>query len=216
MFKMKKMKTFVWTFIVVLLFFVACGSSKKSLKTDSVSGATVINSITEIPDIKPDNMTTKAIIFLYSFHHGNTRKIANAIAPEINAPILNVNEINMESIDFSTLQEYELIGFGSGINSDKHYQLLLDFAEKLPPVENKKAFIFSTSGVYNEKQMEINHTTLRNILKNKGFVIIGEFGCRGYNTNSFLKYFGGMNKGRPNEEDLKNAVEFAKKVVSEK
>jgi flavodoxin len=210
------MKTFTWTFIAVLLLFVGCGSSKKTPKIDSVSGATVIKSITEIPEIKPDNMTTKAIIFLYSFHQGNTRKIANAIAPEINAPILNVNEINIDSIDFSTLEEYELFGFGSGINSDKHYQLLLDFAEKLPPVKNKKAFVFSTSGVYNEKQMEINHKTLRNILQNKEFVIMGEFGCRGYNTNSFLKYFGGINKGRPNAEDLKNAAEFAKELVSEK
>ena len=210
------MKTFTWVFIAVILLFFACGSSKKSSKADTVSGATVTKSITEIPDIKSENMTTKAIIFLYSFHHGNTRKIANAIAPEINAPILNVNEINIDSIDFSKLEGYELIGFGSGINSDKHYQLLLDFAESLPTVTQKKAFIFSTSGIYNEKQMEINHKTLRNILQNKGFVIVGEFGCPGYNTNSFLKHFGGMNKGRPNAEDLKNATEFAKELVSEK
>ena len=210
------MKIFVCNFIAVLLLFVGCGSSKKSPKIDTVSGATVIKSITEIPDIKPDNMTTKAIIFLHSFHHGNTRKVANVIASEINAPILNVNEINTDSIDFTKLEKYELIGFGSGINSDKHYQILLDFAEKLPLVKNKKAFIFSTSGIYNEKQMEINHKTLRNILQNKGFVIIGEFGCPGYNTNSFLKHFGGMNKGRPNTEDLKNAAEFAKGLVAEK
>ena len=203
-------------FIAVLLLIVGCGSSQKLPKTDAVSGATIKKSITEIPNIKPENMTTRAIIFLYSFHHGNTRKIAHAIAPEINAPVLNIDEMSTDSIDFSTLEEYELIGFGSGINSDKHYQLLLDFAEKLPPVKNKKAFIFSTSGIYNEKQMEINHRTLRDILQNKGFVIVGEFGCPGYNTNSFLKHVGGMNKGRPNANDLKNAAAFAKELVSEK
>ncbi|MDR0368774.1 MAG: hypothetical protein LBH82_06505 [Bacteroidales bacterium] len=128
--------------------------------------------------------------------------MANAIAPVINAPVLNINETGIDSIHFSTLEKYELLGFGSGINSDKHYQLLLDFAKKLPSVKSKKAFIFSTSGIYSEKQMEINHKTLRYILQNKGFVIIGEFACRGYNTNSFLKYFGGMNKDRPNSEDL--------------
>jgi flavodoxin len=207
------MKTFTWTYIAVLLFFVGCGSSKKSPKIDSVSGATVVKSITKIPDMKPDNMTTKAIIFLCSFHHGNTRKVANAIAPEIHAPVLNVNEIDLENIDFSTLEEYELIGFGSGIDSNKHYQLLLNFAEKLPLVKNKKAFVFSTSGIYNEKQMRSNHKILCNILQNKGFVIVGEFGCPGYNTNSFLKYFGGMNKGRPNAEDLRDAGEFAKGLV---
>jgi hypothetical protein len=29
------------------------------------------------------------------------------------------------------------------------------------------------------------------------------------NKNSFLKYFGGMNKGRPNADDLNRAREFA-------
>ena len=202
----------VCTFIAVSLLFANCSSSKKSLGKET----TTINFITEIPDIKSDNMTTKSIIFLYSFHHGNTRKIANAISPEINAPILNIDEIDMENFDFSALEKYELVGFGSGINSDKHYQLLLDFAEKLPLVENKRAFIFSTSGVYNEAQREINHETLRNILKNKGFVIVGEFGCQGYNTNSFLKYFGGINKNRPNAEDLTNAKQFARELITEK
>jgi len=39
-----------------------------------------------------------------------------------------------------------------------------------------------------------------------------EFGCRGFNTNSFLRFFGGLNKGRPNAEDLRNAEEFARNV----
>jgi hypothetical protein len=43
-------------------------------------------------------------------------------------------------------------------------------------------------------------------------VILDEFNCAGFNTNSFLKYFGGMNKGRPNTEDLQNAREFAQKI----
>ena len=154
----------------------------------------------------------KSIIFLYSYHHGNTRKIANAISPEINASILNVNEINTESIDFSTLKEYELIGFGSGIDSDKHYQLLLDFAEKLPDVQNKKAFIFSTCGLYTEERKFKIHTTLRELLQQKGFVIVGEYSCPGHNTNSFLKYFGGINKNRPNANDLKNAKLFAEEL----
>jgi hypothetical protein len=26
-------------------------------------------------------------------------------------------------------------------------------------------------------------------------MVIGEFGCAGWNTNSFLRFFGGLNKG---------------------
>lgn len=45
------------------------------------------------------------------------------------------------------LGQYELVGFGSGIDSGKHYKELLDFANNLPQVTNKKAFVFSTSGM---------------------------------------------------------------------
>ena len=110
------------------------------------------------------------------------------------------------------LQEYGLIGFGSGIDSDKHYQVLLDFADKLPQSTNKSAFIFSTSAITGEDKLAKDHSELREKLQSKGYKIVGEFQCRGFNTNSFLKYFGGMNKGRPNAEDLKHAEEFAKNL----
>jgi hypothetical protein len=40
-------------------------------------------------------------------------------------------------------------------------------------------------------------------------MIVDESNCVGFNTNSFLKRFGGINRGRPNAEDLKHAEEFA-------
>jgi flavodoxin len=43
-------------------------------------------------------------------------------------------------------------------------------------------------------------------------MIIDEFSCAGFNTNSFLKLFGGLNKGRPNAEDLKHAEVFAENL----
>lgn len=57
-----------------------------------------------------------------------------------------------------------------------------------------------------------DHSLLREKLRSKGYLIVGEFSCKGYNTNSFLKYFGGMNKGRPNAEDLERAEEFAQNL----
>jgi len=53
---------------------------------------------------------------------------------------------------------------------------------------------------------------LREKLEFKGYTIVDEFQCKGFNPNSFLKLFGGMNKGRPNAKDLKNAEEFARKL----
>jgi flavodoxin len=110
------------------------------------------------------------------------------------------------------LKGYDLIGFGAGIDSGKHYRELLAFADAIPQVTEKKAFIFSTSGVTGEKKLAKDHSTLREKLQSKGYSIVDEFQCKGFNTNLFLKYFGGINKGRPNSEDLKLAEAFAEKL----
>jgi len=39
-------------------------------------------------------------------------------------------------------------------------------------------------------------------------MIAGEFSCAGWNTNMFLRYFGGVNRGRPNAADLERARMF--------
>ena len=144
----------------------------------------------------------KSLIVLFSFHHNNTEKIAKIIAEVLDAEIKKPQQINPE--DF---QDYHLIGFGSGIYGGKHHKALLSLAAKLQQVTDKKSFIFSTSGTSWER--DTNHNSLREILESKGYTVIDEFTCLGFNTNSFLKYIGGRNKGRPNAEDLKQAKEFA-------
>lgn len=149
----------------------------------------------------------KSLIVVYSYHHLNTQKIA-----EVFAKILDAEIITPQQAKQIELKDYDLVGFGAGIDSGKHYKPLLDFADTLPQVADKKAFIFSTSAIQGEDKVAKDHSALRKTLQSKGYVIVDEFSCKGYNTNSFLKYFGGMNKGRPNEEDLKNAEEFAQKL----
>jgi len=145
---------------------------------------------------------------LYSYHHHNTEKIANVFAKVLDAQIKIPEQINPEA-----LQEYDLIGFGSGIYGAKHHEFLLDLADKLPQFVNKKAFIFSTSAMTGDKKkVAKDHSLLKEKLQSKGFLIVDEFACKGFNTNSFMKYFGGMNKGRPNAEDLKRAEEFAQNL----
>ena len=46
------------------------------------------------------------------------------------------------------------------------------------------------------KKMLEDHSLLREKLESKGYLIVDEFNCAGYNTNSFLRFFGGSNKGR--------------------
>jgi flavodoxin len=158
----------------------------------------------------------KSLLVVFSYHHKNTEKIAKVIAKVLDATIKIPRQITPEE-----LQEYNLIGFGSGIYSDKHHKALLDLADNLPQVTNKTAFIFSTCGAPIKllqesaeftKYVTENHSTLREKLQSKGYIIADEFSCAGFNTNSFLKLIGGINKGRPNAEDLKHAEVFAQNL----
>jgi len=146
----------------------------------------------------------KTLLVLVSYHHHNTEKIAQVFTKVFDAPIKTPHQVKPEELD-----KYDLVGFGSGIYSGKHHADLLDLADNLPPVSGRKAFIFSTSAIMGEAKVARDHSLLKGKLLAKGYVIVGEFSCKGFNTNSFLKFFGGMNKGRPNAEDLKNAEEFA-------
>ena len=149
----------------------------------------------------------KSLIVVYSYHHKNTEKIAKVFAEVLDAQIKAPQQTSPKE-----LHQYDLVGFGAGIDSGKHYRELLDFADALRQVTNKKAFILSTSGTTGEKKLTRDHSALREKLQSKGYLIVDEFQCKGFNTNSFLKYFGGINKGRPNEEDLKHAKEFAQNL----
>jgi flavodoxin len=161
----------------------------------------------------------KSLLVLFSYHHNNAEKIAKVFAKVLDAQIKTPQQINLEE-----LQEYTLIGFGSGIYDTKHHKTLLDLADKLPPVTNRKAFIFSTSGW--TRYTAENHSSLKEKLQSKGYMIVDEFSCAGFDTyggnkeanlieklmGRLNKRFGGINKGRPNAEDLKHAEEFAQNL----
>ena len=154
-------------------------------------------------------MSMKSLLVLYSYHHKNTEAVAKVFAEVLGAKIVTPREV-----DPAELAAYDLVGFGGGIDSGKHYKPILDLADTLPPVDAKRAFIFSTCGapafIVTEGFIRSNHAALRAKLEAKGYTIVGEFGCPGFNTNMFLRYFGGLNKKRPNAEDLKRAEGFAR------
>lgn len=161
-----------------------------------------------------ENNTTKTnekkcLIITYSYHHGNTAKIAQVFSEAFHAEMKTPKEVVL-----AELQNYDLIAFGAGIDSGGHYKPLLDLADQLPQVDKKESIIFSTSAVQGERKVNKDHTLLRQKLESKGYIVIGEFSCKGFNTNLFLKYLGGMNKGRPNSQDLQNAREFALSLLA--
>jgi flavodoxin len=148
----------------------------------------------------------KTLIICDSVHRGNTKKIADVLAKELDAPILTSAETTEEK-----MREYDLIGFGSGIYMGQHYKGLLAFVDGLTPRQDRMAFIFSTSG-FGEGFMDKHHKNLRDKLQSKGFKIVGEFSCKAYDDYGPLKLIGGINKGKPDEKDFEKAREFAKEL----
>lgn len=147
----------------------------------------------------------KALIICFSYHHKNTAKIALALAGPLNAEIEAPQEV-----DPNELPEYDLICFGSGIYFGKHHKSLFELAEKLPQLTDKKAIIFSTSG--RTGNVSKFHKQLKAKLQAKGFTIVGDFNCAGLDTYGLIKITGGLNKGHPNEEDVKQAETFAQSL----
>jgi flavodoxin len=143
----------------------------------------------------------KTLIVYISVHHKNTEKVAKVIAAELGADLVSVGGVQP-----AALTAYDLIGFGSGIYDHHFHQALLHFVETLPTVTEKQAFVFSTCGVGGTRR----HAAFKELLASRGFLVVGDFSCKGWDTNSFFKLFGGINKGRPNEEDLEEARVFAR------
>ena len=150
----------------------------------------------------------QTLIIYTSIHHDNTEKVARAMAEVLHAKLAKSNDVNINE-----LIEYDLIGFGSGIYFRKHHRVLLNLVDKLPKVENKKAFIFSTSGVREMWFFHEFNKPLEEKLFEKELHVIGEFSCRGFDTYGVWKCIGGISKGRPNEKDLQRARNFAQELL---
>ncbi len=155
----------------------------------------------------------RSLVILVSYHHNNTKKIADAMAAILGAEIKSPREINPVE-----LSQYDLVGFGSGIYSYQHHTSLFDLVDNLPQATCRRAFVFSTTrapmlcGESSLTEALEQHRPLKEKLQSKGYVIVDEFICAGLNTNGFLRLFGGINKGRPNAEDIKHAEEFAQNL----
>jgi flavodoxin len=157
----------------------------------------------------------KTLLILVSYHHKNTEKIAKVFAKVLDADIKTPSQVDLEEIQY-----YDLVGFGSGIYDGKHHSALLELTDKLPQVTDNNAFIYSTS--FNIWEFKKSHSSLREKLESKGYKIVDELNCAGWDTNSdynsgiilaavsfVVKLLGGLHKGRPNAKDLKKAEEFA-------
>ena len=142
----------------------------------------------------------KTVIVYYSKHHGNTKKVLDALKQE-DASIDLVDVTSQTAIDLSG---YDRIGLASGLYFGSYAKQVLSFADAHLP-EHKDVFFIYTHGAPIGGFLK----NIREIARKKGCRILGTFHCRGYDTYVF-KRFGGIAKGRPNAKDIEKAVRFYK------
>ncbi len=140
-----------------------------------------------------------ALIICHSGEEKNSLKVAQVMADVLRAPLRQPFEVQPQQ-----LQSYDIIGFGAGIYFGKHHKTLLEFVDQLP-VLGKRVFIFSTSGMGSTQP----HRALRKKLAFRWCYVLGEFACKAHDSFGIFKWFGGMNKGRPDGKDLERARHFA-------
>ena len=145
----------------------------------------------------------KTVIIYASMHHGNTKKIVDAIAQECDVELVDATKVNEKD-----LEGYDLIGFASGIFYSKYHQQVLDFANINLPTD-KNVFFIATAG----NPIDFNFHTIAEIAKEKSCNEVGRFQCKGYDTFGPFKLVGGIQKGHPDEEELREAVEFFKGIM---
>jgi flavodoxin len=152
--------------------------------------------------------TGKPLILGKSIHHHNTAQIARVMAEVLDADIAYPEEF-----PYTSLHSFGLVGFGSGVYYGKLHSSLYDWLRGLPDcsVPSKMAFVFSTSGL--PFLWRAWHAPLKRLLGQKGFEVVGEFSCRGFDTWGPLWLAGGLNRKHPDERDLERAREFARSLA---
>ncbi|AFM15998.1 flavodoxin [Mycolicibacterium chubuense NBB4] len=147
----------------------------------------------------------KSLIVCVSISNGNTRRVADRIALELGAEV-----VEPEAVDVDSLGDYDLVGFGSGIYFFAVHPRLWRLIGRLPAAgKGARAFTFFTSGGAAPPLLDYAGP-MRRRLERKGFDVVGSFSCRGVDLVGPLRRFGGINKGRPNAHDLELAGDFAR------
>ena len=142
----------------------------------------------------------KTIILYYSIHHGNTKKLVDAIAaahPE-SITLLDVSKAGPRD-----LSGYDWIGAASGIYAGGFGKPMLDYLKENLPA-GKNVFLLYSSAM----NMDNQSSSVRKVIEAKKCWVIGQYHCPGYNTFGPFKLMGGTGKGHPTKEDIEKAVEF--------
>ena len=135
----------------------------------------------------------KTAVVYYSKHHGNTKKLLDAIKSAFSDEITLFDATKTPP---ENLEEYDLIGFASGIYYSKFQKNVLEFARNHTP-SGKKMFLIYTCGVKKDGYTK----AIREALAGTNANILGD-------TFGPFKLVGGIAKNHPTAAEIHSAVSF--------
>ena len=144
----------------------------------------------------------KTAICYYSRHHGNTRKVLEAMAQEGGVDLMDVT--TRQAV---RLEAYDCIGFASGVYFGKFHDSVLNFARQYLP-EGKPVFFVCTYGAGKGRSI----APLKALAAERRCAVLGVFGCKGYDTFGPFRLVGGVAKGHPDGRDLDKARGFYRQM----
>ena len=142
------------------------------------------------------------VIVYYSQHHGNTKKLLDAIAAREEVTLIDV--VENKTADLSA---FDRIGFASGIYYSSFARQILAYAEQNLP-EGKDVFFLNTCGA----PTGIYFNAIRRITESRHCRELGAYQCQGCDTFGPFRLVGGIAKGHPTEEEIAGAVNFYKSL----
>ena len=134
----------------------------------------------------------------YSQHHGNTKKLLDAIAAAEDVTLIDVT-----ADPTADLSAFDRIGLASGIYFNAFAKQLMAFADARLP-EGKDVFFVYTHGAPTGGFLK----GIRQITGKKKCRELGAYHCQGFDTFGPFKLVGGIAKGHPTEDEIRGAVEF--------
>ena len=148
----------------------------------------------------------QAVLFCYSYHHNNTRKVAEALSSAL--PVRVVHIPVREEVD---LGDYDIVGFASGVYFSEFGKPLSKLIDSLEGLNGKSCFTLCTHGA----PIGSFGREIQEKLRQKGANVLGGWDCRGFDTYGPFKLVGGLAKGRPNEKDMASAVAYVKSLMEQ-
>ena len=146
----------------------------------------------------------KICIVYDSMHNMNTEKLVLSLKGTYD----NVDIIKVNNFDINTLNNYQKIGLASGIYWGRFSKNIEELLDKILDSDVKNLFFIYTSGVgrvrYEKKLIKR--------LEEKNKICLGIFSCKGFDNYGPFKLIGGINKGKPNEDDTQNLIKFFENI----